>query len=153
MTRTGLAVAVAGHCGAPPPPLGPPDVPPQSAVVPHVIVQRAFYGTAPPPPLPCEATQPPPVITGLGRPIVADGDTLVVLGQHFAGTPAQNFATINGQRATVIGAANERLILQVPQGATTGPVVVRVAGQTSNAVTVDVYARLGRTRLIDNLAV
>lgn len=90
-------------------------------------------------------TLPPPVITSLGRPIAGDGDSLVVLGRNFAGTPAQNFATINGVRATVLGAAGDRLTLQVPQGATTGPVQVRVAGQVSNTVTLDVYARQGRT--------
>ncbi len=90
---------------------------------------------------------PPPVITSLGRVIAGAGDTLAILGRNFAGTPAQNFATINGLRANVLGASAERLIVTVPQGATTGAVQVSVGGQASNAVALDVYARRARTVL------
>lgn len=92
-------------------------------------------------------TLPPPVISSLARPIAGHGDTLGILGQNFAGTPALNFVTINGLRANVLGASAERLIVEVPEGAVTGPVQVRVAGQFSNTVTLDIYARLGRVVL------
>ena len=92
-------------------------------------------------------TLPPPVITSLGRPVAGHGDTLAILGQNFAGAPALNFVTISGLRATVLGASAERLIVDVPEGAVTGPVQVRVAGQSSNTDTLAVYARLARTIL------
>lgn len=92
-------------------------------------------------------TLPPPVITSLGRPIAGEGDTLAILGSNFAGTPAQNFVTVNGLRAPVLGASADRLIVTVPRGATTGAIQVTVGGQASNTVTLDVYARRARAVL------
>lgn len=92
-------------------------------------------------------TLPPPVITSLGRPIAGEGDTLAILGSNFAGTPAQNFVTVNGLPAQVLGASADRLIVTVPRGATTGAIQVTVGGQASNTVTLDVYSRLARAVL------
>ena len=92
-------------------------------------------------------TLPPPEIASLGRPIAGDGDTVAILGRHFAGTPAQNFVTINGKRAEVVGASYERVIAIVPPGATSGAVQVRVGGQSSNVVDVAVYPRRAETIL------
>lgn len=90
------------------------------------------------------ATLPAPEITALGRPIAGEGDTVAILGRNFAGLPAQNFVTIGGLRAEVIGAGADRLIARVPLGAATGSVQVRVAGQDSNIVALSVYPRLAR---------
>jgi hypothetical protein len=93
------------------------------------------------------ATLPPPEILSLGRPIAGEGDTVAILGRHFAGIPAQNFVTIDGEHADVVGAAFDRLIARVPRGASTGPVQVRVAGQSSNTVDLAIYPRRARTVL------
>ncbi len=112
-----------------------------------IVVQSQGFIASVPVSVTLPISLPPPVITSLGRPIAGEGDSLAILGQNFSGTPANNFATINGLRATVLSASAERLIVEVPRGATTGNVQVRVAGQSSNTVTVDVYARRARTIL------
>ena len=61
-------------------------------------------------------TLPAPEIVSLGRPIAGEGDTLAILGRNFAGTPAENYVTINGRHAEVVGASFERLIALVPVG-------------------------------------
>ena len=112
-----------------------------------IIVQSLSFTVNVPVSVTLPTTLPPPVIDSLGRPIAGEGDTLAILGKNFAGTPAQNFVTINGRRAEVIGASYERVIAVVPPGATTGSVQVRVAGQTSNAVTVNIYPRRAKALL------
>lgn len=109
-----------------------------------VIVQSQGFTVSVPVSVTLPTTLPPPVITSLGRPIAGEGDTLAILGSNFAGTPAQNFVTVNGLRADVVGASQERLIAIVPVGASSGPVQVRVAGQSSNTALVNVYARVAQ---------
>lgn len=112
-----------------------------------IVVRSLSFAVSVPVSVTLPTTLPPPEITSFGRPIAAEGDTLAILGRNFAGTPAQNFVTINGRRAEVVGASGERVIAIVPPGAATGPVQVRVGGQTSNAVTVNVYPRRAKTLL------
>ncbi len=87
------------------------------------------------------SSNPPPEITALGRPIAGEGDTLVILGHHFAPLPGQNLVTIHGINANVTGASGDRLIVIVPSGATTGLVQVTVSLQASNTMTLAIYPR------------
>jgi hypothetical protein len=106
-----------------------------------IAVQALTFSVGVPVSVALPTTQPAPEITVLGRPIAGEGDTLAILGRHFAGTPQQNFVTIGGLRAEVTGASFDRLLALVPRGAATGLVQVRVGGQDSNTLPLSVYPR------------
>jgi hypothetical protein len=91
-----------------------------------------------------------PVITALGRLRAGEGDVLTIHGQHFSGVPADNLVTINGVPALVQGAREDRLIVVIPDGATTGPVQVAVSSLSSNTLPLAIYARVAEARLVAN---
>jgi hypothetical protein len=67
----------------------------------------------------------PPIAVLDVSPVVADvGETVVVSGHGFVGDPAANSVTINGHSAQVLSAAPGELEVLVPDGATSGAVVV-----------------------------
>jgi YD repeat-containing protein len=63
----------------------------------------------------------------------AVGDVVIIQGQVFSPTPAENTVTFNGVTAIVTAATTTSLSVTVPQGATTGPISVTVAGQTATS--------------------
>jgi len=56
---------------------------------------------------------------------------VTITGTGFSPTPAENTVTINGAAAVVQSASPTQLVVEVPVGALSGPVVVRVAGQAA----------------------
>ncbi len=91
---------------------------------------------------------PPPHIDEVDRPRAAEGDPVVIRGSNFAGLPADNTVTVNGVAASVTAARQDELVFTVPVGATTGPVQVSAHSQTSNQVTLTVYARRAQTQQV-----
>lgn len=60
----------------------------------------------------------------------AVGGTVILTGAGFSATPGLNAVQFNGLAATVSDASATRLVVSVPNGATSGPVRVTVGGQT-----------------------
>jgi YD repeat-containing protein len=61
------------------------------------------------------------------------GATVVIKGQGFSATPAQNLVAFNGAQASVVSASDSALVVTVPGNATTGPISVTVNGQTASS--------------------
>ncbi len=74
----------------------------------------------------------------------AVGSTLTVYGSGFSTTAANNTVQINGTTATVISATVGHLIVQVPTGATSGPITVQTGSSTvTSAGTFSIVAASG----------
>lgn len=76
----------------------------------------------------------PPIITRLVPSAGQPGSVVVVQGAHFGEVPGDVTVTVNGRQAALTGIApvgDRQVTFQVPEGATTGPVVVTVRDQGS----------------------
>ena len=58
------------------------------------------------------------------------GTPVTLYGQGFGSTPASNAVSFNGTAATVTAATTTQLQVQVPDGASTGPITVTTGGQS-----------------------
>lgn len=65
----------------------------------------------------------------------AAGAVVTIQGQNFSTTPASNSVGFNGAAATVLSATATTLTASVPTNATTGPISVTVAGQSTKSTT------------------
>jgi hypothetical protein len=63
------------------------------------------------------------------------GTSVTIYGKNFSSIPNQNAVTINGVKASVLVANATSLIIQVPQGASTGPIAINVNGKTIKSIT------------------
>ncbi|HUB90182.1 MAG TPA: pre-peptidase C-terminal domain-containing protein [Dyella sp.] len=63
------------------------------------------------------------------------GTQVIIQGQGFDSNASNDTVSFNGTVATVLSASPTRMIVSVPNGATTGPITVIVAGQTVTSVT------------------
>lgn len=88
---------------------------------------------------------PPPEILEIDRPKAAEGDIFVIRGLNFAAIPNDNDVRINSLQAQVQSARQDELTVIVPEGATSGPVTVKVANQVSNDKTLLIYARTAKS--------
>jgi len=70
------------------------------------------------------------------------GGTITISGTGFSPTPSQNTVTFNGVAGTVVSASAIQLMVTVPAGATTGPLVVTTpaGSDTSDTFTVGASA-------------
>lgn len=59
------------------------------------------------------------------------GTEVTIIGMNFSPTPAENTVAFNGVEAPVIQAVDTALVVEVPAGATTGPVEVTVDMETA----------------------
>ncbi|TXN36775.1 hypothetical protein FVB32_00375 [Flagellimonas hymeniacidonis] len=73
---------------------------------------------------------PAPVITELSATGAAVGETVIITGQNFGATVAENTVEFDGIMAEVTAASETELAVIVPDGATTGPLTVEVLEQT-----------------------
>ncbi len=73
---------------------------------------------------------PAPVITELSATGAAVGETVIITGQNFGATVAENTVEFDGIMAEVTAASETELAVIVPNGATTGPLTVEVLEQT-----------------------
>ena len=62
------------------------------------------------------------------------GSTVTINGTDFSTTPAENVVSFNGTEATVTDATTTTITTTVPAGATTGPVTVKVDGESNGIV-------------------
>lgn len=75
-----------------------------------------------------------PHITSLNPASGQIGSSVSITGTNFSPTASNNTVTFNGTAATVTSASATTLVVTVPAGATTGPVVVKVGSLSSNGV-------------------
>ncbi|AKA35541.1 IPT/TIG domain-containing protein [Flagellimonas lutaonensis] len=73
-----------------------------------------------------------PVITSIAPEQGKFGTEVTITGKNLGDTPNANTVTFNGVAAIVSSASETQLVVEVPQGAGSGPVVVAVAGKTAN---------------------
>lgn len=73
---------------------------------------------------------PAPFITELSATGAAVGETVIIKGQNFGATTAENTVEFNGVAAEITEASETELTVVVPNEATTGPLTVEVLGQT-----------------------
>ena len=62
------------------------------------------------------------------------GQTIAIYGQNFSPTAGNNTVKINGLNATVLSATATTLVVQIPDGVTSGPVTVTVGGNTVSSL-------------------
>jgi len=78
---------------------------------------------------------PPPQINSLSPTFGPIGAGVTIAGLNFGATQGSSTVTFNGMAATPSSWSGTSIIVPVPSGVTTGPVVVTVEGQASNRVT------------------
>ncbi len=76
----------------------------------------------------------PPLIGSLSSSYGAPFATVILTGSNFGATQAANTVTFNGVPATVTAWSNTAITVSVPYHATTGGLVVTVAGHSSNGL-------------------
>jgi hypothetical protein len=84
----------------------------------------------------------PPQISGLTPDVGVLGQTVTVSGAHFGSSQGGSTVTFNGSPASVLTWTDTALQAVVPPGTTSGPVVVTVHGQASNAMAFTVVAEV-----------
>ena len=77
----------------------------------------------------------PPTISTLSPDAGAVGTSVTVTGTGFGATQGTSTVTFNGTSATPTSWTNTSVAVPVPAGASTGPVVITVIGQSSNGAT------------------
>jgi hypothetical protein len=92
-------------------------------------VQWSFRTAAAPPPVTAV-----PHVTWLHTTSGPVGQVVFIYGSHFGARQGTSTLTFNGKRATVVLWSSSWIVVIVPTGATTGPLVVAVGGKTSNPV-------------------
>jgi hypothetical protein len=91
-----------------------------------------------------------PVILGISPPAAAVGTSVQLTGGNFGSSQGSNTVSFNGVNATTFGPwSNSAITVTVPNGATTGNVLVTVNGVSSNGVvfTVGNFGGLGATTI------
>ncbi|MEM6842721.1 MAG: IPT/TIG domain-containing protein [Bacteroidota bacterium] len=73
---------------------------------------------------------PMPTISSIDPSSGVVGDEVTITGTNFGSTASENAVTFNGVTASVVTASATQLVVEVPENATTGPVVVTVGDQT-----------------------
>jgi len=83
-----------------------------------------------------------PVISSLSPASGAVGTSVTISGENFGSTQGTSTATFNGILATPTSWSDIEIIVPVPTGASTGPVVVTVGGMSSTGVTFTVTPKI-----------
>ena len=73
-------------------------------------------------------------VTSVSPPSAPIGSTVTIAGSGFGASQGSSTVTFNGVAATASAWSSTSVTVNVPAGATTGPVVVTVGGQASNGV-------------------
>ncbi|NII29427.1 hypothetical protein HB364_30385 [Pseudoflavitalea sp. X16] len=72
-----------------------------------------------------------PVINSITPDKGPQGTVVTIHGHHFSATAGNNTVKFNDKTATVTTAGNDKLVVTVPKGASTGPVTVTVNGKAA----------------------
>lgn len=75
-----------------------------------------------------------PVITSISNYAAAVNAPVTITGNGFGGVPGSSTVTVNGVQATTTTWTATSIVLQMPAGAATGPVIVSVLGVPSNGI-------------------
>ena len=102
-----------------------------------ILMRDVVTAAAVPPPSGTVA----PHISWLSSTSGQSGQLVVINGSHFGEYKGTNAVTFNGKKATIVYWCGSWIVVFVPSGATTGPLVVTVDGQASNAVTFTILRR------------
>ncbi len=78
---------------------------------------------------------PIPTVTGIAPNVGMVGTEVTISGSNFSPVANENTVAFNGVQTAVKSASASQLVVDVPQGATSGPVTVRVDGQTATGPT------------------
>jgi hypothetical protein len=81
-----------------------------------------------------------PLIANLSPPSGPIGTLVTIAGTNFGATQGSNTVTFNGIPGNPQSWSSTQIVVPVPAGATTGPVIVTVGGLTSNSVLFTVTA-------------
>lgn len=76
-----------------------------------------------------------PLITSFSPTSGPVGTTVIITGENFSSTPANNIVTFNGIAAVVTASTSTSITTTVPAGATTGVISVTVSGATGISAT------------------
>jgi hypothetical protein len=77
----------------------------------------------------------PPIISSLSKTTGGIGDLITIRGSKFGSSTSDGSVEFNGSRCTEITTWNDTtLVVKVPAGATTGDVIVKVKGESSNKI-------------------
>ena len=107
------------------------SVPPGATSGPVVITRRGVPSVG----VPFTVIPTPPVITSVSPGSGTAGQSVIINGTNFGATRGSNSVTFNGLAASAISSWTDTSITaSVPAAATSGPVVVTVAGLVSNGV-------------------
>jgi hypothetical protein len=83
-------------------------------------------------------------VSGLSSPEGAPGGTVTIVGSGFSTNPSSNTVTINGVQMTVVSATSTELVVDIPAGATSGPIEVQVGtSSVTSPGTLTVTAAVG----------
>lgn len=91
-------------------------------------------------------TRPVPAITSINPTSGVAGNTATITGTNFGATVSGS-VTFNGILASITSWGNTSIVVTVPSGVTTGPVVVTAGGQSSNSVTFTVVGTVTGTTI------
>ncbi|MES2274430.1 MAG: IPT/TIG domain-containing protein [Bacteroidota bacterium] len=75
----------------------------------------------------------PPIITGITPLSSKAGETMTIVGNYFSTILTDDVVTINGLAATVKTSSVDRMTLEIPQGVTSGLIVLKVRGKIATA--------------------
>jgi N-acetylneuraminic acid mutarotase len=92
---------------------------------------------------------PAPVIAGLSPSSGPVGSSLTISGNGFGAIQGSSTITFNGTMASVTSWSTTSITVTVPNGATTGPVVVTVSGVASNSVSFSVLSLVAAPTIIN----
>jgi YD repeat-containing protein len=84
----------------------------------------------------------PPTINSLSPNVGPVGTSVTVAGSGFGATQGTSTVTFNGTSATPTSWTSTTIVVPVPAGASSGPVVVSVSGQNSNGSTFTVSPKI-----------
>jgi YD repeat-containing protein len=94
---------------------------------------------------------PPPSITSLTPSVGAPGNPVTITGANFGADQDTSTVTFNGTVAWPTSWSDTSIAVTVPGGATTGNVVVTVAGMASNGIAFTAAVVTGQTVLSDSM--
>jgi hypothetical protein len=85
---------------------------------------------------------PPPAITGISPATGPVGSSVTITGSSFGTTQGTSTVKFNGVATTPTSWNATSIVAPVPASATTGPVIVTVAGQASNSIVFTIVPRI-----------
>lgn len=74
-----------------------------------------------------------PIITDVNPAAAGEGEEVIITGEKFSATPADNVLSFNGISAVITEATETSITTTIPVGATTGAITLSVAGESTTS--------------------